>query len=71
MNLFLSGRQQDAKEYLDHLLDRIEKEDRVRGKGIGDHFTFKTEQKMVCTSCNGKGILHDSFCIVEEAAFPC
>ena len=51
---FSSGRQQDAQEYLQHLFDIIEKEERSRGRqNPCQMFNFEIEHRYECQKCKG------------------
>lgn len=51
---FSSNRQQDAFEYLNFLLEKIDKEEIKRNRrSLLKFFEFDTETKLICTECHG------------------
>jgi ubiquitin carboxyl-terminal hydrolase 5/13 len=50
---FMSGRQQDALEYLQWVFDRLDKEEPYFGDSTTSHFAFQTVNRLVCEGCNG------------------
>lgn len=50
---FQTGRQQDAQEYLQHLMDKIEKEEKARGRqNPCQMFDFDIEHRYECNNCH-------------------
>lgn len=51
---FFSNRQQDSYEYLNYLLEKIDKEEIKLGKeSLQENFEFDIEEKLTCTECKG------------------
>lgn len=50
---FMSGRQQDALEYLQWVFDRLDKEEPYIGESTTKLFSFQTVNRLVCEGCNG------------------
>lgn len=51
---FSSGRQQDAQEYMQHLLDIVDKEEKKKGRiNPCQLFDFEVEHRYECNTCNG------------------
>jgi len=51
---FASGRQQDAQEYLQHLFEVMEKEEKSRGRSSpAEMFDFEIQHRYECHKCNG------------------
>jgi ubiquitin carboxyl-terminal hydrolase 5/13 len=49
---FSSMRQQDAQEYLQYLLNYMEKNERSQGLGTAGAFKFTTEERLRCLKCH-------------------
>ncbi|KAI8615238.1 hypothetical protein BC830DRAFT_1187292 [Chytriomyces sp. MP71] len=49
---FATMRQQDAQEYLGHILKLVEQRERASGRDPGKVFKFAMEQRLQCVQCN-------------------
>ncbi|KAJ3063342.1 hypothetical protein HDU98_000834 [Podochytrium sp. JEL0797] len=67
---FASMRQQDAQEYLSHVLKMVEMKERAGGRDPSKVFKFSMEQRLQCVECGGVGYVKEPEAEMLQVSVP-